>query len=491
MFLALTGLLTLAPPVAAVEISEEDCKDFINEQVPRVTCGFISVPLDHNAPEGTQIELPVIIARSTRSMLANSEHAILIPGAGGPGAAMGFGYHYYPGEFLSPYQGLLQAGFDIIVLDQRGAGFSSPRLSCFETVEAFKRLVIRERTLDEEIIGYEQATKKCRQRLADIDISHFDTLQSAKDFLSVIQGLPYRWWGTIATSYATTIAQAMIHLKPDAFQSVVLDSPVPLDFQKPLTLEGTYQAVRKSILLCQNDPRCNKKYPKLASRFDQVIATAKSSPYRLRINVLNETYDRTSPALVIDDATLLAIFSNAIYSNEGIATLPKAIKALHSGRIDALTLYAQDYWYQSTDNTYADGLNLTVHCKERQMLEDQYMQANPDYVKSLSAASKRVLSTQAAVCKVWKVASDNQLLPKKRFATNALIIAGTLDPVIEREDIQRTTDAFSNIESALIPGAGHAVWFQNECVRNEVVDYFTGASISELSECQLQLPAFK
>ena len=491
--LAITLLtwLTAVQTVAAAAVQEEDCRDFINETVPRVTCGFVSVPLDHSKPDGQQITLPVLIARSTRTLLARSEHAILIPGAGGPGAAMGFGYQYYPGEFLKPYQGLLQAGFDIVVLDQRGAGYSVPRLSCHETAAAFKALVVRERTLDDEITGLLKATTRCRERLHNVPVSQFDTAQSAMDFLKVMDSLPYRWWGTLATSYATTIAQAMLHLKPDAFQRVVLDSPVPLDYQKPLTLEGTYKAVKKSIVLCRNNPRCHRKYPKLDDQFNAVIARAKEQPYRLRIKVLDESYKTIRPTLVIDDATLLAIFSNAIYSNEGIAALPKAIDSLHSGRADALSAFAVDFWYQSTDTDYADGLNLSVHCAERQILEQQYIAANPDYMESLSAESRRVLQSQTDNCKAWRVSSNNTLLPAKRFAPPTLVLAGTLDPVIEQEDISHTTDDFSNIATRKIPGAGHAVWFQSACVRESVVEFFTGNAISALNHCQLQLPQFK
>ncbi len=487
----LIALLIFIRPVAALELEPVSCADFINESPPRVTCGFVAVPLDHDNPKKPLIRLPVLIAHSTRSLMASSENAILIPGAGGPGAAMGFGYQYAPGEFLAPYASLLQAGFDVVIMDQRGAGLSSPRLSCHETIISFERLIVRERTVDEEISQYEQSTRLCRERLKSLGIPYFDTHQSANDFLAVMDSLAYRWWGTIATSYATAIAQAMLHIEPDAFQRVVLDSPVPLDYQKPLTLEGTYDAVKKSITLCQTNKKCTGRYPALAKQFDEVIARAKAKPYRTTINVVDNSYNSIRPTLVVDDATLLSIFANAVYSNNGIAALPATIDSLHKGRIRALRPFAQDYWYQSTDNTYADGLNLTVHCKERQLLEDQYVKYHPDYLASLSIESRQVLATQPQLCRVWNVKTDNQLLPQQRFKPTTLVLAGSLDPVISNEDISHTTDDFSRFTTTVISGAGHAVWFQSECVRDSVVSFFTESQTNDSSHCQVDLPAFK
>ncbi len=471
-----------------------DCRDFINEAPARVTCGYVTVARDHNKPDHSTIALPILIARSTQSTSANNDHAILIPGAGGPGAAIGFGYRYNTGDFLAPYQHLRQAGYDVIIVDQRGAGFSTPKLNCHETIEVFKSLVVRTRTLADEINDYRTAIDACQKRLtASIgEISVFDTRQSAQDFLHIISHLSYRRWSTIATSYATTLAQAMMLLQPDVFDSVVLDSPVPLDYQQPLTAESTHKAVIKTIERCQLNTACGKRYPTLVSQFNSLLQGARHQPFEVNIRAYDDANIARRETLVIDENALLSIFLIAIYSNDSIAILPSIIDKMHRGSKQALKYFAEDFWYQSTDTDYADGLNVTVHCKERQVLEERYAKAHPDFLNQLSDQSKIALRSQVDLCKAWRVKSDNTLLPKTNFNTRTLILAGGLDPVISQADIDNTANNFNNVTTEIVAGAGHSVWFQSDCTKQNVLRFLNNnATATTMASCESTLPLFK
>lgn len=493
--LLIFAILTAKSAIANTRLTESaDCRDFINESPARVICGFVSLDLDHDNPGGDKIELPLLIAKATNSLSARSDRAILIPGAGGPGAAMGFGYRYNAGEFLAPYEGLRQAGYDVVIVDQRGAGFSKPKLHCHETIDVFKNLIVRPRTIAEEIGHYQTAVATCQQRLNKSigSINAFDTRQSAKDFLHIIDRLPYQWWSTIATSYATALAQAMIVLEPDVFDAVVLDSPVPLDYQQPLTMESTYQSVIKTITRCQSDSACHKRHPQLVLKFNNLLKRARRQPFKVNIRVYDDTGNSRRKKLIIDESALLAIFSTAIYNNDFIALLPSVVTRMHNGSTQTLKLFAEDFWYQSTDTDYADGLNLTVHCKERQMLEEHYAKAHPEFIGQLSSESKLALRAQVDLCRAWQVRSNNQLIPKKVFNTRTLILAGSLDPVISQADIDHTANNFSNVTTEVIAGAGHSVWFQSECARENVQRFFdTENEPTAFYECEGTLPLFK
>lgn len=496
LVLLVLPVVELSPIVAnAASLALADCIDFINEAPPRVSCGFVSVPRNHDKPDSRdKIELPVLIAKSTRSLSPNTEQAVLIPGGGGPGASMGFGYLYSRGEYLEPYQSLRQAGYDIVIIDQRGAGFASPRLSCTETIKVFKSLATQNRTLAQEIKEYHHAIAACRKRLNTLygDLSPFDTRQSARDFLTIIDNLPYRRWSTIATSYATVLAQAMIIEQPDTFESVVLDSPVPLDYQQPITKEVTHKAIVKTINRCRQTPLCNSRYPALATQFNDILIRARTRPYGIKIQTYEPEGGSKYKTLIIDDNAVLAIFFTAIYNNESIAMLPQVINKLHKGHKQALKTFAEEFWYQSTDPDYADGLNMTIHCKERQILEDKYLVQHPDFLDTLSADSKRALAAQTELCKAWRVKTDNSLLPTKKFNTRTLVLAGSLDPVISKADISNTIDNFSDATTTVVQGAGHSVWFQSECAREQVVRFIDDSNAAAtLNSCTHTLPAFK
>lgn len=84
--------------------------------------GRLRVPERHDRPEGPQIELSMIRFRSTG---ANPSPPIVWL-AGGPG-------DYGSDDIEGPYLDLVrafQAVGDVIALDQRGTGLSSPRLDC-------------------------------------------------------------------------------------------------------------------------------------------------------------------------------------------------------------------------------------------------------------------------------------------------------------------------------------------------------------------------
>lgn len=485
--------------IAQASFSKADCQDFIGERPQRVTCGFFSLPLNHDAADrqnaSNSILIPALIARATGN--AQRKAAVLIPGGGGPGSGMGFGYSYEPGYFLESYDTLRQAGLDVVIVDQRGAGLSKPRLSCAESIVAFESLLTRKRTLREELDQFAKAVADCRERLRrqHIAVEHFDTRQSALDFLQIMKALDYPRWHTIATSYATTIAQAMQALQADAFDRVVLDSPVPLHYQHPVTLERTRDAIIGALERCSGSTDCAARYPKLTEKLDAVLEAAARDPYPIRLRVYDSEGKLSVKTAVADDTTLLSIFSTAIYYNEHISELPLVINQLHDGLVQSLNSFTETYWYQATDDTYADGLHLTVHCKERQLLEEQYMASRPEYTQSLSQPSQLLLEAQRQLCQLWGVAKQPGLIPTFESDQHTLILAGGLDPVISVEDIQHTADYYRNALVETVAGAGHSVWYQHACARARVLEFLTSPaqmiSASSAADCDARVPGFK
>ena len=461
---------------ADVVIETADCTDFINESPPRVRCGFIRLPLNHDETNDNDrfVALPIMIAGSTQSLLSKSEKAIFIPGGGGPGGSIGFGYQYNPGEYLKPFTELRAAGFDVVIVDQRGAGYSKPRINCTESIDTFKLFTEKYRTLKQELSAYKLAAKKCRDRLTqdNVSLTAFDSYQSARDFIAIINSLPYSWWGTIATSYATVLAQAIEIIQPGVFDRIVLDSPVPIDFQQPATEELSQSAIMKILSLCENTSRCNSKYPQVTEKFLSILEQSGENPYSIKINVFDSSLSTQSEFdLVADNGTLLEIFLTAAYNNDGIASLPKTIHALHEGDTQSLQAFTEDYWYQATTTDFADALSLTVHCRERQPLEEEYIQQHPDYMATHSERTKLAIETQRLLCADWDVGTDSRIQTNIPFKTQTLIIAGDLDPVIRSDDIRNTVDNFTNAVTVVIPGMGHSAWYQSSCTRLDVLEF--------------------
>jgi len=487
-----------SPVTRERSLTDADCVDFINENPPRVRCGFIDLPVNHNEPDKGTVTLPVLIAGQTQTLLDTpSKKAILIPGGGGPGASIGFGEPYLEGEYLDYYSSLRAAGFDIVILDQRGAGLAKPALRCAETSSAFKEALDSSLSFTEALNVYHKSLTACWERLVTrkIPLADFDTYQSAQDFLSVIRLLPYDWWGTLATSYATVIAQIMESIEPRVFDRIVLDSPVAIDYQKPFTYELTEASIQRILSLCEITRRCDRRHRDIKTKFRQVLERVRKKPYSIPVVIPVDSVDSGSVTekteLSIDESTLLDMLFQSAYSNYTLTEIPWAIDELYKNRPHKLKPMAEDYWYYNSDTEFATALSWTIHCKERQPLESNYLELNPGEIDSYSSLSKSAIEQERIICKEWKIPINNAPATNKLFTTKTFIVAGDLDPVISRDDIKNTADNFTDKEVMILPGMGHSVWFQSECTRKNTVNFFTSLADTPLSECKDGITRFK
>ena len=483
LLITLLAVLIHEFPALASDAVEIDCTELINEAPPDVTCQRLTLPVDHFKDRRQTIEIPLLLARATAGKRASQ--AILIPGGGGPGSPVGFGYLYEPGEFLEFYEPLLAAGFDVVFVDQRGAGLSSPMLACEESVDDFRRLVQAQYDLQQSMqIQLESATR-CRERLiySGVNPVLFNTQQSAADFLAIIDSLNYEHWHVLATSYATAIAQAMLLNRPNAFASVVLDSPVPLDYQQPLSQALVREGIRKTIRQCTRRDSCAQRYANIEEKFDTVLARASRQPYKVKIVASDESGLTRRRTLVVDQHILTAMLFTALYSNQSIRQLPKVIDALHDGEVQSLNAFAEELWYQGVDPDYADGLYLSVHCRERLPLEARFERDHPRIVQALEADSQLLLENQRAMCRIWQAGKDKKLGAAGIFTARTLVLAGQLDPIISSADIANTVDNFSNVQTLTEPFSGHAVWYQSDCARRQVARFFSGSTGAEI-QCE-------
>lgn len=477
------------------QISNADCLDFINERSARIHCGFIELPVDHDEPAKQVVTLPVLIARQTRTLLLEpSNKAILIPGGGGPGGSMGFGYEYQSGTFLKEFASLRAAGFDIVIVDQRGAGFSKPSLRCIETNRAFKQIIVEALPFEEELNLYSEAIDQCTERMRsdNIDLGKFDTYQSAKDFLAIMDAMPYESWNVLATSYATVIAQAIELLRPKIFERMVLDSPVPLDYQHPSTIETAIGAIIRILTLCEKTKRCNKKHPDINDKFTKILSRLRDKPITITTRVFDTSLAlQRDIELMVSDTTLLEIFITAAYNNYSLADIPWLVDNLYKNKTRALRKYAEDYWYSATDLDFADGLSWSVHCKERRPLEDNYINSNPGPVEKFSANTLLALRQERQICEKLSLGTDRKLVTDQQFTPETLLLAGDLDPVISRHDIRHTADNFANKQTIILPGMGHSVWYQSECTRATVLSFLTATALSTEATCRDGIRRFK
>src|SRR5438105_1840450 len=112
---------------------------------------------------------------------------------------------------------------DIIMLDQRGTGYSQQSLGCPELAAAQYRPIVQYRSLDQNLTSAQRlarlfgAERQCRDRLihAGIDRAAYTVAADAADVRDLRLALGYKIWNLHGTSYGTRVAMEVMRLDPD------------------------------------------------------------------------------------------------------------------------------------------------------------------------------------------------------------------------------------------------------------------------------------
>ena len=253
-----------------------------------VHCGYLVVPADRGRPNGRTLRLAVAIFKSPSPTPAPDPVVVL---QGGPGLPLlSIAAHVPLQALLAAFSG--GGNRDIIMLDQRGTGYSQQSLSCPELAAARYRSIVQDRPLDQNLTSAQRlalllrAERLCRARLvhAGIDLAAYTVAEDAADVRDLRLALGYKVWNLHGTSYGTRVAMEAMRLDPAGIRSVVLDSALPLQRTAPFDiLPQTARAFASVFAECAADPACAAAYPHLATVFERVVARLNAHPVRLPV----------------------------------------------------------------------------------------------------------------------------------------------------------------------------------------------------------------
>ena len=133
--------LTLCP------FSDDDWDENISPEEAGFICGFVTVPLFHDLPDGDTIQIPIAIWPGYWDRAIKKPLFITHGGPGGSALDM------YPRWF---YPNRVGGERDLVFIDQRGTQFATPNLMCPEVTESSS----------EGLEDYQDYLSYCRARLA-------------------------------------------------------------------------------------------------------------------------------------------------------------------------------------------------------------------------------------------------------------------------------------------------------------------------------------
>jgi pimeloyl-ACP methyl ester carboxylesterase len=479
VFLALAGGFNSSPAAHAAATIEPAACPFA---VPaRVVCGLITVPEDHQQPNGPTIRLPYAIIASASATPAADP--VVFPTSGGPG-----------GSALDGLGGWLQHPFlnqrDLILVEQRGTFYAQPQLNCPEADRAFRANFGLTETIaaeDERIVA---AAQDCRERLraAGINVAAYTTAQSAADLEMLRLALGYEQWNLYGVSYGTRLVLTVMRDYPAGVRSAILDSAYPP--QASIYTEGVSnaeRAIEQLLTSCAADRVCSAAYPTLRQRLTMLVDRLTAAPASV---VISDPATGQPFTVQLTGNDLLAGIFRSLYEPQLIRVLPFVLDQLAAGNSDILAPLVQSAI--GTASSDARGLYYTVQCHEdvpfnQPAAISQQASRNPSLFAALPSRP------DPAVCAVWDGGAALST-PKTpiRSSIPTLILAGEFDPT--------TPPAWGRLTAATLPNSyvyefaamGHAVLGYSGCARDIAITFLNNPAIEPDADCVAQLggPAF-
>jgi pimeloyl-ACP methyl ester carboxylesterase len=404
-------------------------------------CGFVTVPEARPArPGGRTIKIAVAIARATAPAPQADPVVYLAGGPGGGGLGEGIELLGDPSNAF----GALAADRDLILLDQRGTGFSQPSLACPETDSvafgAADMMMMGELSPEAR-----QALAACRARLVGqgIDLGQYTSAANADDVEDVRRALGHARWNLLGVSYGTRLALEILRRHPGGVRAAVLDSVLPaqVDFLADHA-PGVARSLGMVLALCQAERRCNV-YGDLEASLGLTLDRLALRPAELTV-----AGQRTSltPRLFMDLITLL------LYNRETIAVVPAVIFLAQIGMYDVVAMLLEVYEAASDDISL--GMHLSVSCADEVPFSSRETVARAAVRIDRKVAPHLLPYQYFSMCALWNVPASppdaNQAITS---AIPSLILAGELDPA--------TPPSFAAVAAQTL-SASHVVTFKGQ-----------------------------
>ncbi len=430
-----------------------------------VTCGSLTVLEDHSQPQGKTIKLAVAIFKPTKTPAAPDPTIFL---QGGPGGSLLDSF----GPFMDKQlRGQFAPNRDLIMLDQRGNGYSQPSLKCQEEYDLIEQTADDNISRDQSVKMDAQAMQQCYNRLtkSGINLQAYTTLADAADIHDLIGALGYKQVNLYGVSYGTRLALTVMRVFPEGIRSVILDSSIPPQLNTFTVLASNYTRAFDVLFNgCATNPICHALHPNLKTTFYTLVDRLNAKPITIQSTSL--TTNKRYTVLVNGDALVNWLFAS-LYATDLIPFLPKTIDDLSKG--DA-ALLSRFYATLIFDETLSQGTYYSVECGEDA--------AFTSLQETLTAAQKQPPQARAvvetslqdvfAICQFWDanaVPSEQKQAVKSAIPT--LILAGEYDPITPPANDLLAKQTLSKSYFFQFPGTGHGVIYTNDCPNSIMVAF--------------------
>jgi pimeloyl-ACP methyl ester carboxylesterase len=422
-------------------------------------CGRMDVWEDRAARTGRKLGLKIIVLPGLRREPAADPIFFL---AGGPGQGAAKMARQIRELFRT-----LQTDRDIVLVDQRGSGDSSP-LDCKLDDE---KLDQNPQTGVEKLLACLEGYK------AKADVRSYTTSIAMDDLDDVRRFLGYSRINLYGGSYGTRAAMVYTRRHAASVRSVVLDGVAPTDMRIPLYMARDGQRALDLLLRdCERDAACRQRFPALGDRLTRLLARLDAKPQRVRL-----IHPRTGAGIEINvkRATVSGALFGALYSAQMSTLVPLLIERADQGDYQGFLALATAS--EGIGENMSFGMSFSILCSE------DAPRIEPGDILREAAGSflgADMAEWRMKVCASWPRGQvDSAYYDSPPVDAPALILSGELDPVTPPSWGEQIASHWKNARHVVVPGSGHGV-FVNGCVMKLMRNFFNQAGAASLNtEC--------
>jgi pimeloyl-ACP methyl ester carboxylesterase len=439
---------------------------------PGLECATVTVPLDHDRPDGDTIEIAV-----ARVTTANPDERIgsLLFNPGGPG---GSGIQFL--EAVAPVVPAdLADRFDLVSFDPRGVG-SSAAIDCDVDFDDEVLLLDAgdDQGWDELVADAEALADDCTP--ATLDLAPFvGTNNAARDLDVIREALGDDQLSYVGFSYGTRLGATYAELFPERVRALVLDGGVkPTDDLAEIGREqgpGFDVALERFAAACDADVDCPLGTDDVAPTLDV---------YAGLVEEIAEvgTFATDDGDRVLTPGELQLGVVAALYSTQLWPVLAEALfvaDTLQDGSL--LQVLADSYLGRQPDGTYDNSqvAGLAINCADdprRPGLEEVRRQGESageasTYFGDLLRAGTGCVGTADPL--------DPIRIGPAEGAAPILVIGTTGDPATPYEWSVELAASLAAAELYTVEGDGHTAFLSIPCVDDVVIDYLVDLDLPD------------
>ena len=473
--LALAGLALAAetPSHHAGELSL-DAYPFqtFDGTIQRAELGRLWVRENRDGPSDRLIQIAFVRLPSTAAK-PRSPVVFLSGGPGVPGTVIGR---------VPLYHRLferLQTRSDVILLDQRGVGMSSPNTACPEGAPPPSAAFETESGFREALTALARACAD-HWRGEGLDVAAFTTAASADDVEDLRVALEADKVSLIAHSYGTAVALAAIRRHGAHLDRVVLAGTEGPDQTVQLPLVWDF-ALRRLSAMAASAPDLSGAFPDTYREFQRLLEKLAKEPLPVPI----QTGAKQHSTVPVGPFVLKLSVKNMLFNGRQAEGIPALVYSLSQGDPTLLIPAVQSLY-----NALASGFSVmqfSVSCSDgwsaerRRLAEAQasrslfgdapFVHLDPDLCGAVGAASPQ----SESLLPVWS-------------SVPTLLVSGTLDsntPAFQSDEI---VWGLSNGESVRVENGFHDTLPSTD-VQAIVMEFLGGADVGDRS-VELPPPTF-